>query len=253
MRQAGKLRQAVDRLQLRVAAAARDKHASSLFAAADYLDDLLVAVKADLAALPAQVGELTDKGRKAQVDPRLLKALVGIFHAEMLEAGRDFGRLLERHAQATKNKEDRRSKLDAGRGDAGMFLSPGGLVNRAQFKKAGPHKKADHFDEESHMLAKQHQIEADGEVKERVKKARNINHMLGDVMSAFQRMTTMVTLQEAQIERIDQDTRTAETNIKKGRKEVEQIYDDVANKRALIIKVFATILVFSIIYILFLM
>lgn len=103
------------------------------------------------------------------------------------------------------------------------------------------------------MLSKQRQLEDDGETKERVKKARKIHDMLGDVMQAFQRMTTIVSMQEAQIERIDQDIRTTESNVKKGRKEVEQIYQDVASKRGLIIKVFATILIFSIIYILFLM
>lgn len=96
-------------------------------------------------------------------------------------------------------------------------------------------------------------MEEEVESKERVKNARKINETLSEVMSAFQRMTTIVSMQEATIERIDQDTKKAESNVKKGKKEVEQIYDDVASKRALIIKVFATILVFSIIYILFLM
>ena len=91
------------------------------------------------------------------------------------------------------------------------------------------------------------------ETKERVNQAKKMNEVMTDIMSAFQRMTAIVSMQENKIERIDQETRTAETNIKKGRKEVEQIYDSVAGKRSLIIKVFATILVFSIIYILFLM
>ena len=91
------------------------------------------------------------------------------------------------------------------------------------------------------------------ETKDRVNQAKKMNEVMTDIMSAFQRMTAIVSMQENKIERIDQETRTAETNIKKGRKEVEQIYDSVASKRSLIIKVFATILVFSIIYILFLM
>lgn len=128
------------------------------------------------------------------------------------------------------------------------------LVNRAKFKRTTTDdKKTGHgYDEESNMLAAQ-KLDDDSEVKERVKKARKINDMLGDIMTAFQRMTTIVSMQEAQIERIDQETRLAEGNIKKGKREVEKIYEDVAGKRSLIIKVFATIMVFSIIYILFLM
>ena len=125
--------------------------------------------------------------------------------------------------------------------------------SRAKFKKTSADKKQkETYDEESKMIADQ-KLDEIIETKDRVNQAKKMNEVMTDIMSAFQRMTAIVSMQENKIERIYQETRTAETNIKKGRKEVEQIYDSVAGKRSLIIKVFATILVFSIIYILFLM
>lgn len=123
MKQAGKLRLAIVRLQQRITAATKDKHVGSLFASNDYVDDLIVSVKADLATLPGQIGELQDKGSRLRVDASVLKAMTAIFHGEMLEAGRDFGKMIERHASATKEKESRRSRLDIGRGDGGSVRS----------------------------------------------------------------------------------------------------------------------------------
>lgn len=117
MKQAGKMRQMVARLQQRIKSALKDKNSGSLFAADDSVDDLIVAVKADLSSIPAQIIELGDKGKNARVSSDVLKAVISIFQTEMLEAGRDFSRLIEKHAQATKTKEDRRSKLEVGRID----------------------------------------------------------------------------------------------------------------------------------------
>jgi syntaxin 5 len=72
-------------------------------------------------------------------------------------------------------------------------------------------------------------------------------------MKIFQRMSTIVSMQESKIERIDQDTADAEKNVKKGKKEITSIYEDVTSKRALIIKIFALIMAFSVIYVLFLL
>lgn len=119
MQQAGKLRQSIARLQRRLKAALKDKAAASLFAGDDHVDDLIVAAKGDLSTLPAHIGELQAKGRQAKVLADVVKAIVAVMQSELLDAGRDFGKLIEKHAAATKTKEDRRQKLDLGRGDHG--------------------------------------------------------------------------------------------------------------------------------------
>lgn len=119
MQQAGRLRNSVNKMQLRISTATKDKSSSSLFAAGDYIDDLLVKTKTDLGALPTQIAELGDKGRRAGVDSRLLKALEALFNADLMEGYRDFGKLVEKQAQAAKTKEDRRNRLDFGPQDTG--------------------------------------------------------------------------------------------------------------------------------------
>lgn len=136
------------------------------------------------------------------------------------------------------------------------------MKNRALFKKPAATPKTSSYndstsdstkgdDEESRMIAQQ--LESERVTKDRLVKSQKINSMLADVVQSFQKMATIVSLQESKIERIDRDTETSETNIKKGKKEISDIYDSVSSKRKLIIKVFLVILVFTVIYVTFLL
>lgn len=79
-----------------------------------------------------------------------------------------------------------------------------------------------------------------------------MNIMFVELSTMFKKMVNLVQTQENQIERIDRDTEESETNVKKGRKEISDLNEDFKKKRALILKVFGVLIVFSIMYILFL-
>ncbi len=78
-----------------------------------------------------------------------------------------------------------------------------------------------------------------------------MNLMFVELSTMFKKMVTIVHSQETQIERIDRDTEESEANVKKGRNEIADLNEDVKKKRALILKVFAVLICFSVIYILF--
>lgn len=82
---------------------------------------------------------------------------------------------------------------------------------------------------------------------------KNIHKMITGAVAMMNKIATITAIQESKVERIDQFTYDAEVNIRNGKKEVEGIYDDVKGKRALIIKIFAILMFFSVIYVVFLL
>lgn len=241
MEEAGRLRRLIHRSQQRLRQAMKDRQGLLTDGSSA---DIFCSVKDAMNRYPSEISAITAQGAKSGQQEAVVRNVRSILQSEMLETGRQFGKLVERRSQEVKKVEDRKQVLDA--------VGDGGVRNRAMFKRNVEARQRNDDDDKSKLMDSQLMAD-DQESKERVAKARKINDMLTDVMSAFQRMTAIVSMQENRLESIDRDTRQAETNIKKGRKEVESIYEDVSSKRSLIIKIFATILVFSIIYIVFLL
>lgn len=87
---------------------------------------------------------------------------------------------------------------------------------------------------------------------------KRIETMLSDVATVFQRIGTMVKMQETMIDRylsqrlrIDKYTEDAQYNVDKGRKELQSAYKRVSENRGMILKVFLILFVFSFVYIVF--
>lgn len=91
------------------------------------------------------------------------------------------------------------------------------------------------------------------ETNESLNSSKKINKMISEILSYMSKMSTIVAMQESKIERIDRVTCDSEVNISQGKKEVEQIYDNVKGKRAMILKIFAILIFFSVIYVVFLL
>lgn len=241
MEEAARLRKMINRSQQRIKQAMKDRHGLLTDASTA---DVFCSVKDDMNRFPSMITTITEQGASSRQLEVIVRNVRSILQSEMLETGRQFGKLVERRSQTVKTVEDRKMMLDS--------VGDSNVRNRAMFKKNVESKNRDDDGEKSKLM--ETQIMADEqESKQRVSKARKINDTLTEVMTAFQRMTALVSMQENRLESIDRDTRQSETNIRKGRKEVEGIYEDVSSKRSLIIKIFAIILVFSIIYVLFLL
>lgn len=249
MADAARLRKMISKSQARLKMALKEGKGSGLFRSEDDgLSDVLCSVKEDLDRLPGMITLIVEQGVKSGAREEVVRNVRTILQSEMLETGRDFGRLIDRRSQSLKSIEDKKSRLDLAvdRGETSAR-------SRAMFKKNVEEEvKGRGMDEEDSKMLEQ-RMSDEQEAKDRAKKARKINDTLTDIMSAFQKMTTIVSMQESRLESIDRDTRQAEKDVKQGRREVEQIYDDVGSKRRLILKVFAVIIVFSVIYIMFLL
>lgn len=108
-------------MQDNIRSSLKNKNAASLFASDDRIESVIISVKSDLASLPAEISGLISKGKQARVDGKLVASVVSILQSEVLEAGRDYGKLIEKHAHATKAKEDKRNKYDIDRPETGIY------------------------------------------------------------------------------------------------------------------------------------
>jgi len=78
-----------------------------------------------------------------------------------------------------------------------------------------------------------------------------MNNLLDQIGGMFQKVNTMVASQEEMLGRIDLDAEESEKNVKKGKRTVMEIFQDVSSNRKLIFQVFTLIIIMSVVYIIF--
>jgi len=73
--------------------------------------------------------------------------------------------------------------------------------------------------------------------------------MLNEVAGIFQRISTLIQMQEVMIDRIDKHTEDTLVNVEKANKHLRNIYSDISSNRKMIFTVFFMLLIFSVMYI----
>ncbi len=79
----------------------------------------------------------------------------------------------------------------------------------------------------------------------RLDSMKNIEKMIGEVASIFQRMGNMVQQHDVMIDSIDKNTDQSLDSLEKGRKNINEVYQHTMSNRALILKVFSSFFRFS--------
>ena len=87
--------------------------------------------------------------------------------------------------------------------------------------------------------------------QERSTAVHQIEKLMGEMSTMFNRISMMIHRQGETIERIDNDTEISLTNVKLAENEVLKLKDDMKSNRKLLVKVFLIIIVFVVVYILF--
>ena len=81
----------------------------------------------------------------------------------------------------------------------------------------------------------------------RAQAAQQMNAMISEISSMFQKMSHMIVQQEEQIRRIDQDVDDTLGNVDRGHSELLRYFNNISGNRSLIVKVFL-ILIFFIVF-----
>lgn len=88
-------------------------------------------------------------------------------------------------------------------------------------------------------------------IENRSKNLENIKEVLGEINQIFTKFSEIVNTQQLMVERIDSETEMALIHAERGKKELSEHYQNVSSCRNLIIKIFLILIVFSTLYIIF--
>nr|CEL68905.1 TPA: syntaxin, putative [Neospora caninum Liverpool] len=96
------------------------------------------------------------------------------------------------------------------------------------------------------------QREASSYAQSRAEAVENVQRVIGELATIFQRVATMISHQDEMIQRIDQDIDTSVHNIRQGQTELLNYFNRISSNRALILKIFAILFAFIVFFVFFL-
>ncbi|CAD8085856.1 unnamed protein product [Paramecium primaurelia] len=207
---------------------------TGLFNDQDYkLNTLLSQVKDDISQIHIHLNQL-----KTQLNNDLHQSIFDFVQQKALKTSDQFKKLLQSHTQRIKQQEEKRNRLNGERDR---------VIKRVGFNQK--YQKLNETEEETNHQTIQMFEQKQNE--EKLVSMQKIESMLNDIAGVFQRVGTMVRLQETMIERIDKYTDEAQINVSKGRKELQESHKRISSNRGLILKVFLILFIFAFIYIVF--
>jgi syntaxin 5 len=222
---------------------------SSLFSNDDTkINDIIVTVKTNLNNIQGDMTVLirTNDLHSSSDSDALAKNIISNLNMRFLELTKEFQMALQKRSKTIRNYEEKKktlkssvnkTKLQTKKGKKGeaLFLQD----NDADMEK----RNGDNF-----VLVQEHELETEY-LKGRSESIKNIEKMLGEVAVIFQRISTLVQMQETMIDRIDKHTEDTLVNVTKGKKHLISIYDNISSNRRMIFTVFFILLIFSVMYI----
>ena len=87
-------------------------------------------------------------------------------------------------------------------------------------------------------------------LEDRYNMVRDVEISVTKISEMFSKLSQIIASHDYEIERIDQNTRLALDNFTSGQKQLEQYFDKVKNNKWLILKIFAILIVFALVFIL---
>jgi len=152
-----------------------------------------------------------------------------------LELTKQFQVALQKRSKTIRNYEEKKNSLKSatnksklpnkkGKKREALFLQD----NDIDLEK----RNGDNF-----VLVQAHELENEY-LKSRSESIKNIEKMLGEVASIFQRISALVQMQEVMIDRIDKHTEDTLVNVTKGKKHLISVYDNISSNRRMIFTVF---------------
>lgn len=157
-----------------------------------------------------------------------------VLKTRLLDVTKEFKDILLLRTENLK-RQDRRRNLYSFGGDSGTADADEGV-----YDVEGGQRVA--------LVSRQGQSYA----QSRAEAVENVQRVIGELASIFQRVATMITHQEEMIQRIDQDLDSSMTHIREGQSELLNFYNRISSNRSLIIKVFLMLMAFVLFFVFFL-
>lgn len=204
------------------------------------IQDLTLGVKKDIQSLNQKIEalEAKAKGGGGGCNYQAHSAnMVSTLKKRLFDVSKDFKEALEDRTKALE-EQDKRRKL----------YSPGTTAASNPFGRNEP-KAIGRGDDLEGGGGQSMDLKVQNS---RVEAVQNVQRTIGELAQMFQKMAVMVTAQEEQIQRIDEDVNDTLHNVEQGQDHLLRYFHHISSNRWLIIKVFLILIFFVVFFVVFL-
>lgn len=229
------------------------------------IQELTYIIKEDINSLNKQIADLQNVARGQQGQNGRQKqshsnSVVVALQSKLATMSNNFKQVLEVRTENLKHQKSRREQFSQSTAMAPAtpqgFGNPGQSVLLQDEAKYNGHAGGDvsiNMDMDKSRYQQQLQLidEQDSYISERASTMQNIESTIVELGQIFTQLAHMVKEQEESVQRIDSNVEDAQLNIEAAHGELLKYFQSVTNNRWLMIKIFAVLIIFFIIFIVF--
>ncbi|PFH35113.1 putative syntaxin 5 [Besnoitia besnoiti] len=205
--------------------------------------DLTYEIKKSITELNIKIEHLEEMARNSRNDSgqsrQHYNTMTDMLKGLLLDVTKEFKDVLLLRTENMKKQDERRN-----------LYSFTGTLNPSTSMYG---KTSDEYDlEGGEKMQLTAQRGASAYAQSRAEAVENVQRVIGELATIFQRVATMISHQDEMIQRIDQDIDNSMHNIRQGQTELLNYFHRISSNRALILKVFAILFAFIVFFVFFL-
>jgi len=244
------------------------KQSSLFYDKSAEIQDLTFSIKQDMSNLNRQIGQLQGymqdtHGSKSKNAQTHSKSVVFVLQSKLATMSNDFKQVLEARTQNLKEQKTPRDNFSRNTVASSLTTAPpiangrpSVLLRDDHQATNGGHAVIDMGSDgmHGHSMQKQLQVidETDTYLANRSEAMQNIEQTIVELGDIFTQLATMVRQQEELVHRIDANVDEASHHVEGAHTELLKYLRSVTSNRWLIVKVFAVLIIFFLIFIVFL-
>ncbi|KAK8807845.1 hypothetical protein WA158_007374 [Blastocystis sp. Blastoise] len=219
------------------------------------INTLTVAIKDEITHINSELEklEMYVKGNKSGSTQTALynQNIVGALKDELIDTTKEFKDVLQLHHQTLENTQQRKQKLGASQPDLlGKPLNYS--VPTSDTVNISIPSTTTALLTPSSFALQDSQIISNRYIQERSQAVTDIESNMIQLGSIFDRLSTMIVEQGEMVDRIDDNIDKASINVNSGYQEIVKYGQTIFSNRQLILKLFAVLVVFIILFVIFL-
>jgi len=228
------------------------------------IQELTYIIKQDISSLNDQIARLQSmcKSRNSSHGKHMQShsnSVVVSLQSKLVSMSNDFRQVLEVRTENLKHQKQRREQFTEGPVSASLPASAvsgynGSVLLSEEHASHGGEVAIDMNNIGRSQFQHQMQLidEQDSYIQNRADAMQNIEATIVELGTIFQQLAHMVKEQEEIVQRIDSNVEDAQLNVEAAHSEILKYFQSVTSNRWLMIKVFAVLIIFFIIFVVFL-
>lgn len=228
------------------------------------IQELTYIIKEDINSLNKQIAQLQEiakvqHGHNGRQKQSHSNSVVVALQSKLANMSNDFKSVLEVRTENLKHQKNRRDQFSQssatarpskGFGHQGQSVL---LLDEAQHNSSDGHVaiNMDNMDNSQYRQQLQLIDQQDDYIQSRADTMQNIESTIVELGQIFTQLAHMVKEQEEAVQRIDSNVEESQLNIEAAHSEILKYFQSVTNNRWLMIKIFAVLIIFFIIFIVF--